>query len=490
MKRFSKYAFCLTLGLSLFSCKRELLDPVPQASIADITAFDTPERVLNQIRAVYGGLKNGNFYGGRYVVYGDIRADDFLNETSNLVTGFDVWGLNATGTSQNSIKNLWSQSYFTINLANLFIDGMNAKGTSVVGTTLGNNYLGEARFVRALCYYSLLQYYARPFADGNGSKPGLPLRLTGVKEPGSSDMVRSTVGQVYTQILADLDFAEANLPLDYPAGTTQGVLRTTRAHRNTAIALKTRVYLSMGNYANVITEANKIVPAVAPFKAASGVPDSLQPNIATVFATPYTTTESILSMPMSSTSGDFPGTQNQLGFYYYNNGSVGAAEYRLNPAGIIANTNWTATDARRTALVFTNTTNGKMFVAKYKAPSPYTDYVPVMRYSEVMLNLAEALARSASGIDARALALVNAVRKRSDAGTTIAPATKQDLIDAIMLERRIEFLGEGLRNNDMMRLLQTIPAKGSVPAKAPAESGYIWPISSDELSLNKLMTDN
>jgi hypothetical protein len=41
-----------------------------------------------------------------------------------------------------------------------------------------------------------------------------------------------------------------------------------------------------------------------------------------------------------------------------------------------------------------------------------------------------------------------------------------------------------------MRLLQTIPAKGSVAAKAPGEPGYIWPISSDELSLNPLMTDN
>jgi hypothetical protein len=108
----------------------------------------------------------------------------------------------------------------------------------------------------------------------------------------------------------------------------------------------------------------------------------------------------------------------------------------------------------------------------------------------VLLNLAEALARTNAGVDARALALLNAVRKRSDPATTLTPATQQALIDAILLERRIEFLGEGLRNNDLMRLLQTIPAKGSAPAKTPNEQGYIWPISSDELSLNALMTDN
>lgn len=474
------------MGVSLVSCKRELLDPLPPTTVSDATAFDTPERVQNQVRSIYASLKNGAFYGGRYVVYGDIRGEEFLNETSNLVTGFDVWGLNATNSSANSVVALWSRAYFTINLANLFIDGMAAKGSSVVGTTLANNYLGEARLIRALSYYSLLQYYARPYADGNGSKPGLPLRLTGIKGSGASDLARSTVAQVYAQIITDLDFAEANLPTDY-SGASQAVMRTTRAHRNTAIALKTRVYLSMGDYNKVITEANKIVSTTAPFTASSGVPHALQANIATVFSN-YTTTESVFSMPMSASAGDFPGTQNQLGHYFYNNGSVGSAEYRLNPTGILASTNWTATDARRTALTHTN--GAKVFLAKYKTPNPYTDYVPVIRYSEVMLNLAEALARNATGVDARALALVNAVRQRSDAATVIAAATKQDLIDAIMLERRIEFLGEGLRNNDLMRLMQTIPAKGSAPAVAPAGSGYIWPISSDELSLNKLMTDN
>ena len=488
MKKQFKYILGLTMvGMLATSCRRELLDPVPQTSITDATAFDTPDRILNQVRSIYAAMKNGNYYGGRYVVYGDIRADDFLNETSNNVTGYDVYNLNPTNSSQNTVKNLWSQAYFTINLANLFLDGMAEKGTTVVGQTVANNYIGEARLIRAVAYYSLLQYYARPYADGNGSKPGLPLRLTGIKGPGFSDLARSTVGEVYTQILADLDFAEANLPL------TQGsaLLNTTRAHRNTAIAFKTRVLLSMQRYADVISNANKIVSTGAPFVAATGVAHALQADITNVFKAPYTTTESILSMPMSTTSGDFPGTQNQLGFYWYMNGSTaGSSEYRLNPTGVYANANWPATDKRKSSLVYTNTSNGKLFVSKWTTGSPYTDYVPVIRYSEVLLNLAEAIARTTTGVDARALALVNAVRQRSDAAYTVTAATNAELINAIMLERRIEFLGEGLRNNDIMRLLATIPAKGTAPSKTPADVGYIWPISSDELSLNKLMTDN
>jgi hypothetical protein len=490
MKTQIKYIISLGLGLLLFfpSCKRELLKPVPQTSVTDATAFDTPDRVLNQVRSLYGALKTGNFFGGRAVIAGDIRGEEFINETTNLVTGSDVWALNPTGTSQNFVKNMWAAAYSTINICNLFIDGMAAKGTAVVGAALSNNYLGEARLIRALCYYVLLQHYARPYADGNGAKPGLPLRLTGIKLNGFSDLARSTVTEVYTQILADLDFAKNNLPLTY--GSTNALLNTTRAHKNTAIALKTRVYLSMQDYANVIAEASLIVPQnVAPFKATSGVPDSLFPSIVNVFRSPYTATESILSMPMSTTAGDNPGTQNQLGFYFSRTPTGnGNGEFSLNPSGIIANAGWTAGDARRT---FNATVSGKPYLnTKYNSPSPFTDFVPVIRYAEVMLNLAEAIARKTSGVDARALALLNAVRQRSDPATTLAPATQQALIDAILLERRIEFLGEGLRNNDLMRLLQTIPAKGSAPSKAPSESGYIWPISSDELSLNHLMTDN
>ena len=85
--------------------------------------------------------------------------------------------------------------------------------------------------------------------------------------------------------------------------------------------------------------------------------------------------------------------------------------------------------------------------------------------------------------------LLNAVRQRSDPATTLAPATATALIDAILTERRIEFLGEGLRNNDLMRLLQTIPAKGAAGAKTPNDEGYIWPASATEKALNKLWVD-
>jgi hypothetical protein len=481
--------YIITLGATLLfssACKREYLTPSLKTNVAADNAFDTEFRIESQALSLYGSLKSGTFYGGRYQVYGNVRGEDFINETSNLVTASDVWSMNVAN-SATAAKGLWSQGYLTINRCNVFIDGMTAKGSAVVGEQRTIKYIAEARLIRALSYYSLLQLFARPYADGEGNKPGLPLRLTGITGPGSSDLARSTVAEVYAQILDDLNFAEASLA----SVNGSPILNTTRAHKNTAISLKTRVYLSMGKWADVITEANKIVAPTFPFQATANVPHALEADVTNVFKAPYITNESIFSLPMSIAASpiDYPGTQNSLASYFYFTGAIpGTTEYSLNPTGIIANTSWSATDKRR-SLIF-KTTAGKSFMAKFTAPNPYIDYAPVIRWPEVLLNLAEARVRSTNTIDAQALALINRVRQRSDAAAVIAPTSVTAFIDALLTERRIEFLGEGLRGPDLTRLLLPIPAKGSAPAKAPGDVGYIWPISSDELSLNKLMTDN
>ena len=478
-------ALIIATGGTVVSCnKDEKLNKPPQTSVSEASAFSTPARIANQVLSLYSNLKSGTFYGGRYLVYNEVRGENFLNVTSNLVTASDVWKMNPTN-SATSVTGLWRQAFRTINFCNVFLEGMDKTGTAVINdAAVSNRYKAEARLVRAVCYYSLLQLFARPYADGAGSKPGLPMRTTAITGLGFTDMARGTVAEGYKLVTDDLDFAESNLSLTNTGANNN----TIRAHRNTAIALKTRVYLSMQMYDKVITEANKIVSATAPFTATTGVTHALQADINTIFKSSYTTTESIFSLPMSSTSGDNPGTQNSLTSYFYMAASTpGATEFNINPAGIVSNANWKSTDRRR---VFLTTVGSSQYMSKFTTASPYTDYVPVIRYAEVLLNLAEAKARQLQVVDAQAVALLNAVRQRSDNTTTFAPATAAELISLIMIERQIELLGEGLRGPDITRLLGTFPGKGSAPLVSPADAGYIFPISSDELSLNKLMTDN
>jgi len=479
-----------TLGLGTFSCQNDLLNVKPNTQLDGGLAFDTPSRVLAQVNGLYSYVKVGSFLGGRYQIYGDIRANDFINRQNNGVTGLLVWNHTLAETSSNDVTSVWGAAYAAINQVNVFLAGLDTNAgkfgaspfpSGYASTVAG--YRAEARLLRALCYYSLLQLYARPYIDGNGSRPGLPLRLQAEFGLGNNDLARSTVGQVYDQILLDLNAAEQGLP------ASQGGNNVIRAHRNTAIALKTRVYLTMGRYSDVITEANKIVPTSAPYVAANGgVANGLNSSITAVFAPPQETTESILSFPF--TAQDTPGTQNQLAFYYLPSALGGGGEYSLNTAagGILANPGFLSTDVRRTSLVAA--VGNERFLTKYPTGTPFTDKAPVIRYSEVMLSLAEALVRTNGAADTRALALLNAVRTRSNSTAYTAFTSSSDFIDAILLERRIEFLGEGIRNIDLMRLNATIPGKGSVGDVSPSNPLYVWPIPSTELSANTLMTRN
>ncbi|OCX52241.1 carbohydrate-binding protein SusD [Mucilaginibacter sp. PPCGB 2223] len=462
--------------LSTYSCQKDqLYQPLPTSiSNQDGAPFSTAARISAQVTGLYAPLRSGQLYGGRFQIYNDIKADNWINSTNNSVTGLQTWNGTIQGTSSEAL-NLWAQCYTAINDCNLFIDGMKTYGTAVVGTAVAANYVGEAQFLRAISYYALLDMYCQAYSVSSGATPGVPLRLTGNSAYGDFSAAPATVAQVYAQIISDLNAAEASLPISYGTDATSN---TIRASRNTAIAFKTRIYLAMGQYNNVITEANKIVTATAPFTATTGVAYALQANIANVFKSPYTTTESVFSEPFTTTEA--VGSQNALADYF---NTTGATEYYINPSSaLFTDVNWKATDARRG---FIKTTGTKMNLTKWSLGSPYLDWANVMRYSEVLLNLAEARVKINGASDAQAIALLNAVRQRSDPTTVFTTAD----LPSIYQERNIEFLGEGLRWADLLRLGLPIPAKGTITAIPVGGFGstYIWPMSNAEQLNNPLI---
>jgi len=460
------------------SCEDDFLEAKPELTVLEGANFDTPELALAQVNGLYASLKHGRFLGGRYQIYNDIRAEEFLNRTSNNVTGYSIWNQTG-GADEPYLTDIWARGYLTINRANTFLAGLEENADKLDPEDVAN-FRAEAKFIRAISYFSLVQMFAKPYTADNGASPGLPLRLQPEFNSDNNSLSRSTVAQVYTQILQDLNDAEAELPETYSSRE----LATTRAHKNTAIALKTRVYLVMGRYADVITEGNKIVSQEAPFKTTSGVAYNLEDNVADVFENDVNE-EVILAAPFAAT--DAPGTQNQLG-YYYTWAGTGNLEYPLNTEapGILANPQWEEDDARRTELTDVDSKVGT-YTLKYSGDSPFIDWAPLIRYAEVLLNLAEAEAEV--GDQARAIALLEAVHQRSDAAWAYTGSTQQELIDAILTERRIELLAEGFRTNDLFRRGLPILSRGAGSPTAPAmiepsDSRYVLPIPTSETNTN------
>ncbi|WP_343745377.1 RagB/SusD family nutrient uptake outer membrane protein [Chitinophaga sp.] len=486
MNKISAYILALGIAVLGSSCQKDLLTPKPTTDIPDWEAFTQKERIGNEATGLYTVMKNGKFLGGKVLIANDVRGEDFVNLTTNNVTLNATWKMTAVGESQE-IKEIWSQGYMAINNANVFLAGMAAKGNAVVGDSLAKIYAGDAKFVRGLSYFSLLQLFARPYWDGAGSKPGLILFWEPHTKLGDYSRARSTVKETYDQIIRDLDSAEALLP----KLTASTKFAANKGNSYSAIALKMKVYLQMGQYDKVLTEGAKLIAGTGPFTSPAGY--VLESDLKNLYTPKYAGKEAVIYMPFGASPGDFPGTQTQLG-YYYSPASVGGnAEYALNTAtgSIVADASWKASDARRQ---FIMPVGSRSFLVKYSGPSPYLDFAPVLRWAELLLIEAEAKVRVSNTVDPSAIALLNAVRGRSDATTVFTAAdfpTANDLINAILKEKHIELLGEGNRAMEIIRLGIPFPAKSAtVLAVPPTATGYIWPLSSDELVYNKLAVDN
>ncbi len=465
--------------LTVIGCSDEL-ETTSKTSLSSATVFSTEARIEGLANGLYKSLKTANLYSGYLILYGDLRAEDFVCRTENALTGGYVWSNTFTNTT-GDIANTWGQLYAAVNNINTFIDGVSI--SNVISEAQKNHYLGEAYFLRGLAYYHLVTLYATPYTKDDGASKGIPLRLLAENSSEHNDLERSSVSDVYKQIIQDLDNAERLLPESYETN----LLNTTRAHRNTAIALKTRVYLSKGEYTKVVDEAKKIVPqTAAPFSATSGVHSALQEDITTVFGGNYTTTESILSFPM--TSSDAPLGVSLSETFYANR-----IDYVLNSSetGIISDKSWRENDRRRSFVVF-NQDIGQNTLAKYKKVSPSVDYVPAIRYSEILLNYAEASA--STGNVALAVQLLQAVRHRSDETYAFSAENLAagQIISTIAKEKRIELLGEGLRASDILRKLETFPSKPTLSSMnpisvSPNDDNYIFPIPNSEIQTNSLI---
>lgn len=471
MKKYTFRYLCAGLMIVVASCNVTDLEPVN--IISENAAFGSAANVESSMIGLYDTAQSG-FYGGNevndrgyifgaaHIQQGDMRGEDFV-----LINVFYDATYRATYTTATANNvNYWENGFRIINIANLCMEGVQrAIDAGIITQAAGDAYLGEARIIRAMTYHTLLIHFSRPYLDGAGSSPGVPIFTRGFNSPGGADEAintgRGTVAEAYQFILDDLTFAETNLP-----ATRNGNSKVTRATKGAAIALKTRVYLHMGQWANVITEGNKIVSASAPFTSPIGG-YQLGSSVDAPWAS-NVSSESIFSMEMATT--DNLNTNAALA-RMIGSPSLGArGEYAISP--IIWNqTFWHADDLRRTVLVRNNGT--RYFTHKFRDYTGWTDFPPIIRYAEVLLNVAEAEART-TALSARALNLMNAIRDRAKSGAMTSYvigdfATGTDLTRAILNERRIELLGEGERWSDIHRnALDPNFSTGGIPAKMNA----------------------
>lgn len=494
------------LALFISSCE-DIIDLKPYSSVAESVAYSTPNLIDLSVIGMYNGGQRGDFagagrgypFGAAFVEQGDCRGEDAVN--LQAFYQFTYEGTYTASTANNQWY--WSDTYRLINRSNMVIEGVTgAVDKNIITAAVGNQYLGEAYFMRAIAHLELLFHFARPYRETpNASHPGVPYRTKAYTNQAAIDegatQGRNTVAECYAKILEDLNFAEVNLP--GKSGRT-GNTKITRATKGAAIAYKTRVYQHMWDWTNVIAEATKLMalPATDGYSL-TAAPDG-------PFASNLSNTESIFSIENSATNN--PTTNGALPQMY---GGKGRALVSISPI-IWRNPSWLTDDKRRgTTMAFTVAATGIVYTEKYKDFTNFTDAAPVIRYAEVVLNVAEAYARRNSAGDfTLGLQYLNQVRNRAlatpttQAYTAASFADATALLNAILVERRIEFNMEGRRWPDLHRMQLDIPAKlsNSNPAASAYTLGtpytgpygvvaipyssykYLWPIPQVEINAN------
>lgn len=462
MKKFNYIYKAMLLGivLSATSCGKQLFED-PYAYLSPEQAFSTPDRIAKSATGLYDALQNLEFLGGRALIYADIRgADCGVNTFFGNMPQFST-----LLSSDATIRLAYQGGYRTINETNLFIENLTAK-PGVVSASEEAQYFGEAKFIRALTYFYLVNLWSQPYNFTPGATHlGIPLVLKTTATPFAEDnnIPRATVNEIYKQIESDLLAAESSLP----ASDGAEFATVARATKAAAQALLARVYLYEGNYAKAIEFANKVINS-----------NTYSLNASPLEAFRNTTTkESIFSV--AHNGGDNPNTNNALGQHYSPNLR---GDIQVLPAYVSL---MSATDKRKTELITEK--SGAFYTLKYTSVS---DWVPILRYSEVLLTKAEALANQASIVDAQALSLVNEIRHRSAPSENIVASSKSALIDAILKERRIELGFEGHGIFEFLRTKRAIPAHSTVSEQAYGSDFVVLPIPFDDIQKNPNLIQN
>ncbi|MCX6220546.1 MAG: RagB/SusD family nutrient uptake outer membrane protein [Bacteroidia bacterium] len=498
------------------SCEKNInLQPFNQVS--ETAAFQTPALIALSVTGMYEAAQIGYYgnpvspayrgypFGAAFVEQGDNRGEDVVN----TATFYQLTYTATYSTSSANNVNYWKDSYRLLNRCNIVIDGVKtAAAAKVITDAQSAIYTGEARLLRAMTYHELVLNFARPFKDTpTASHLGVPYfdkpftTAAAIAEGFATG--RSTVAEIYTKILADLDYAEANLPLK---STMTGNTKNTRATKGAAVAEKTRIYLHMWNMDKVIEEGSKF------FSSPLAGTYSLTADPSGPFTNPYGNTESIFGM--ENTANTNPGVNAALAAMYAPTSIGGRGLVTMSPI-IWRLPTWLVDDKRRADGLMVTKSSSVVYTNKYKDPINKTDPSPMIRYAEVLLNMAEAYARK--GDVTNGLLYLNMVRNRAlatpatQAYTASSFANNVALLGAILDERRIEFVMEGRRWPDIHRLQQCpyfpisgIPAKlaNGMPAGSLftlgtpytgalgtvavpyADFRFLWPIPQDEINAN------
>lgn len=444
------YISLFALSVVFFTgCADDFLDVDQTESIStkDIELFNNDAGASSFVTSIYSKFLDWDMTSFGWIGLSSITSDDADKGSSPGDTGTDKDILDALSYNPTtpSVESVFNANYDGINRCNQALNIL--PKLTKADANLRNRLMGEAKFLRAFMYFTLVKCYG-----------GVPI-VDRLPNPSSTEdremlLTRKTASEVYAFIETDLIDAIAALPEKsaYPAN------EKARASKGAAYALLAKVNLYQKNWQKVVDNCN----------AVTGY--SLAPDYAIMFrlagendAESIFEIQGVGSIPARGIQG-YSNTQGARG--------AGGWGWGFNTPSQSLVDAYEAGDVRKNAtIIFRGTTlyDGRIIPNTVENPrynykaysSNFTDAwetdanIKYLRFAEVLLMKAEAL--NELGQTSAAIPFLNQIRNRAGLANTTA-LSQADVRRAIWKERRVEMAFEHDRFFDVVRTGQAVAA--------------------------------
>lgn len=444
--------FLLPLCLLSTGCNK-LLEVTPKYIYTTEQIYANDQLADSVVLALYG--KFANMQNSLSLMTG-LSSDEFKPGVNSFSPGYTYMYTYNLNPFSGPTNDFWPACYTVIGIANAMEEGVNqSKGMTEKGK---NEVLGQAKFMRALNYYFLVNLYG-----------DVPLVLTtNYQQERLKPRTASTA--IYTQIIQDLEDASALLSTDYKG-------ERVRANKWAALALLSRVCLFTKEWNKAEQSASQVIDHTQLFNLGQlDHPDGKQAMDIFVKNSP----EQILQLwnSLGSSIGGYTlGTYSGFAITEDENGLLHAFE-----SGDKRKANYTKYEESTTSYVD----------YKYRSDGmegmPNNEYTSVLRLSEQYLNRAEA--RLELGLPT-ALDDINILRKRAGLANLPSGLSKPEALQAIIQERRVELSFEWA---DRWFTLKRLGLADAVMSKAKPTTwkafAQLYPVPTTEIQNNRQLTQN
>ena len=477
-KKYKSIGTLMIVVLIIISaCNKTFLDVEPQGQRTATSFWKTQQDATEAVNAIYGNLRSAGQVGIASVAIESLGSDDADAgaKQSDIPEMYQYDNFSVTSSNQ-FIRSFWAGLYTEINLCNQVLDNIDTM--SAVDASLKARYLGEAKFVRAYCYFRLVRAYG-----------AVPLHLKVPKTPAEFNKERTAASEIWTAIEKDVTDAEAILPVTYSSAINIG-----RATKGAAQALHAKAAMYQKKWNDVKTYTDKVISAGS---------YALFNNYGNLFLlSNKLCSESVFEIQCDLIIG----AENGSSFPWSQNSECQSPENQFGwgwnvPSLDLVSAFSSASDNIRmnaTIIKIPETVGGDNIVQSGNNNSRYNKkiYVPssvyvsgyprgcqknilAIRYADVLLMNAEA--NNELGNTTATTVALNMVRSRAGLPATTA-TTQAGLRTAIWDERRLELAMENDRYFDVIRQGRAATLFGT--KGWTANKNELWPIPYNEILLS------